>query len=78
MEIIVKKSIASVELAEVRASIDELATYEAALNYLLETLSTEEIEQRLGATRDEVEGMCDDLRQAISILQSSTPEPISA
>ncbi|MGB9179098.1 MAG: hypothetical protein WCB68_07595 [Pyrinomonadaceae bacterium] len=78
MEISSKKSIVSVGLAEVRASIDEIETYEAALSYLLETLSTEEIEQRLGASRDEVEGMCDDLRHAISLLQSSTPEPISA
>jgi uncharacterized small protein (DUF1192 family) len=77
MEIIEKKSVASVELAELRASIDELATYEAALSYLLETLSAEEIEQRLGAARDEVEGMRDDLQHAISALKSSTPEPIS-
>ncbi|MBC7910810.1 MAG: hypothetical protein H7Y30_09945 [Pyrinomonadaceae bacterium] len=78
MEIISNTSIASVELAEVRASIDEITTYEAALSYLLEALSAEEIEQRLNASRDEVEGMCDDLRQIISVLQTSTPEPISA
>jgi hypothetical protein len=78
MEIISKKSIASVELAEVRASIDEIATYEAALSYLLEALSAEEFEQQFSASRDEVEGMCDDLRQIISILQTSTPEPIPA
>jgi hypothetical protein len=78
MEIISKKSIASVELAEVRASLDEITTYEAALSYLLAALSAEEIEQQIGASRDEVEGMCDDLRQIISVLQTSIPEPISA
>ena len=78
MEVINKKSIASVELVEVRASIDEIEAYESALSYLLETLSSEEIEQRLGASREEVEGMCDDLRHALSVIQPSAPEPISA
>ena len=78
MEIISKKAVASVELAEVRVSIDEIATCESALSYLLETLPANEIEKRLGATRDELEGICDDLRQVISVLQTSTPEPISA
>ena len=78
MEIISKKAVASVELAEVRVSIDEIVTYESALSYLLETLPANEIEERLGATRDELEGICDDLRQVISSLLPSTPEPISA
>lgn len=78
MEMIGKNLVASVELAEVRVSIDEIATYESALSYLLETLPENEIEKRLGASRAELEGMRDDLRQAISALQTSTPEPISA
>ncbi len=66
MDVINKSVIASVEILEVRLSEDELGVYEAVLSYLLNTLSSEELERRFGATRDELEGMRDDLRQALT------------
>lgn len=65
MDVINKSVIASVEILEVKLSEDEVGVYEAALSYLLDTLSSEELESRLGATRDELEGMRDDLRQTL-------------
>ncbi|HJR06561.1 MAG TPA: hypothetical protein VJ842_04825 [Pyrinomonadaceae bacterium] len=66
MDVINKSVIASVEILEVKLSEDEIGVYEAALGYLLDTLSSEELESRFGATRDELEGMRDDLRQALT------------
>lgn len=66
MDVINKSVVASVEILEVKLSEDEIGVYEAALSYLLDTLSSEELESRFGATRDELEGMRDDLRQAIT------------
>ena len=65
MDVINKSVVASVEILEVKLSEDEIGVYEAALSYLLDTLSSEELESRFGATRDELEGMRDDLRQAL-------------
>ncbi len=65
MEVISTENVASVELAEIKISEDELAVYEAALSYALAALSASEIERCFGASRDEIEGMRDDLRQAI-------------
>ena len=50
---------------EARVSEDELAMYEAALNYALDTLDEAEIERRFGASIDEIEGMRDDLRSVL-------------
>ena len=66
MDVINKSVMASVEILEVKLSEDEIGVYESALSYLLDTLSSEELESRLGATRDELEGMRDDLRQALT------------
>ena len=66
MDVTNKSVIASVEILEVKLSEDEIGVYEAALGYLLDTLSSEELESRFGATRDELEGMRDDLRQAVT------------
>jgi len=62
MEAITKETVASVAIVEARVSEDELAVYEAALNYALDTLGLAEIESRFGASVDEIEGMRDDLR----------------
>jgi hypothetical protein len=65
MEAINKEKIASVALVEARVSEDELAAYEAALNYALDTLDEVEIERRFGASVEEIEGMRDDLRAVL-------------
>ncbi|MDQ3256482.1 MAG: hypothetical protein M3R15_21775 [Acidobacteriota bacterium] len=78
MEAINKKVIASVALVEARISEDELAVCEAALSYVIDTLSATEIERRFGATVDEIEGIRDDV-QAILTQHGTTqrtPEPI--
>jgi len=64
MEIIQTKKIASVELAEVLVSADEIGVYQTALDLALSQMSEQEIENKFGATRDEVEGILEDLRQA--------------
>ena len=65
METIKREKVASVAVIEARVSEDELAVYEAALNYSLSTLNEAEIERRFGASIDEIEGMRDDLREIL-------------
>jgi hypothetical protein len=72
MEAISKEKIASVLLLTAKISEDEMAVYEAALSYVLDTLDEAEIEHRFGASRDEIEGMCDDLREALAEYGDTT------
>ena len=72
MELIDKEKVASVALVSLKVSEDELAVYEAALSHALATLGAEEIERHFGASLDEIEGMRDDLREALGGL-SDTP-----
>ena len=64
MKVLKTKSIASVELAEVELSLDELQVFEIALNYATNTLSEQEIERIFGATKDELEGISEDIEKA--------------
>ena len=64
MKVVKTKSIASVELAEVEISIDELQVFEAALNYATKTLTNAEIERIFGASKDELEGISEDIEKA--------------
>ena len=61
MEIIKHTEIVSVNLFDIRVSEDEIDVYEAALSYLLKTLPESQILELLGCTKDELEGMRDDL-----------------
>jgi hypothetical protein len=72
MEILSKEDVASVGLVEVRISGDELAVLEAALSYFLDTFG-KEIHRRLGAKRDEVEGIRDDVREAMRARSEVKP-----
>jgi hypothetical protein len=72
MKILHKEVVASVGLVEMRISEDELAVLEAALSYILDT-SGKEINRTLGAKRDEVEGIRDDLRQALCVRNEAEP-----
>lgn len=65
METINKEIIASVAIVEVKLSEDELAVYEAALTYTLDTMGRAEIEHRFGASIDEIEAIRDDLRDIL-------------
>jgi uncharacterized small protein (DUF1192 family) len=78
MEVISKQRVASVELIDVRASEDEIALCEAALSYLLDVLSVEEMENRFGAAVEEVEAIRDDLRAALTTHRESAHEPALA
>lgn len=75
MEAINKEKVASVTLITSRTSEDEVALYEAALGYALESLSDDEIERRFGASRDEVEGAREDLRLTLTELREAVVEP---
>lgn len=75
MEVINKSNVASVEISDIRVSEDELGVYQAAISYLLDTLSSDELVNRFGATRDELEGMRDDLREADARHKWTTREP---
>jgi hypothetical protein len=79
MEAINKEKVASVALVQTRVSEDELAVYEAALTYALDTLDEAEIERRFGASVDEIEGMRDDLREVLAQHGEATrkPEPMA-
>ena len=72
MEVKGKERIASVEIFDIRVSEDELAVCEATLTYLLDAAGAAEIERRLGATREEVEALRDDLRQALARRETPT------
>ena len=78
METITKERIASVILTTSKMSEDEVALYEAALSYALDSLNDDDIEQRLGASREEVEGARDDLRQTLDDLREAVePQPVA-
>lgn len=78
MEILNIGSVASIDFSDVRMSIDELQVFEAVLSHALETFSDEEIETKLGATRDEVEGIGEDVGNAISVSKTRSKELIFA
>jgi hypothetical protein len=75
MEAISKEKVASVAIVEARVSEDELAVYEAAINYALDSLNGAEIERRFGASVDELEGMRDDLRAVLERHGEAAGEP---
>ncbi len=74
MKILKTKSIASVELAEVEISIDELQVFEAALNYATKTLNDTEIERIFGASKGELEGIIEDIEKISTICQERNLE----
>lgn len=65
---------ASVELAEVEISIDELQVFEAALNYAVKTLSEKEIERIFGASKDELEGIIEDVEKTSAMCKEQSLE----
>ena len=75
MEAISREKIASVAIVEARVSEDELAVYEAAISYALDSLNGAEIERRFGASVDELEGMRDDLRALLKQHGELAGEP---
>lgn len=78
MEIIQTKKIASVELAEVLVSADEIEVYQTALDFVLSQMSEQEIENKFGATRDEIKGILEDLRQASKTCAENQLESVLA
>lgn len=78
MQILKTKSIASVELAEVEISIDELQVFEAALNYATKTLSDAEIKRIFGASKDELEGIIEDVEKTSATCKKRNLETILA
>lgn len=76
METITKEVVASVGLVTSKLSEDEIPVYETAINYALESLDDAAIEKRFGASRDELEGVRDDLRQALATLHQMEPLPV--
>ena len=78
MEVIQTKNIASVELAEVLVSADEIGVYQTALDLVLSQMSESEIENKFGATRDEMEGILEDLGQALKTCAENQLEPVLA
>lgn len=77
MNILKTKSIASVELAEVEISIDELQVFEAALNYAAKTLDEKEIERIFGASKEELEGIIEDVEKTSLICREQSLESIA-
>jgi hypothetical protein len=73
MKTLRKEIVASVGLLEVGVSEDELSVFESALKYALAQMSDSEVERRLGATREEVEGILDDLRGTLRARSEQEP-----
>ena len=73
MKTLRKEIVASVVPVDARISEDELVVYESALSYALVRMGDAEIERQFGATRDEVEGIRDDLRAALSTREGAEP-----
>jgi len=71
-------SITSIDFAEVEVSIDELQVFEVALNYALKSLDDKEIERIFGATRDELEGISEDVEKAAAVCKEQNLEPAFA
>ena len=78
MEVLNKDKVASVALLDVRLSEDEIALYESVLSYVLDAMSADEMELRFGAAVDEVEGIRDDLREALAKPGESIDHPVLA
>ena len=78
MEVIQTKKIASVNLAEVLISADEIEVYQTALELALDKMSEQEIENKFGATRNEIEGILNDLRQTSKTCSENQLEPALA
>ncbi|MCW5959624.1 MAG: hypothetical protein KIS76_05630 [Pyrinomonadaceae bacterium] len=74
MKILKTKSVASVELAEVEISVDELLVFEAALNYATKSLDDAEIERIFGASKDELEGIIEDVKKASTTCKEQNLE----
>lgn len=71
MEKIKVDSLASINFAEVRVSSDELSVFETALELALEILNDAEIERRFGATRDELEGIYEDVSATLAFCKEA-------
>jgi hypothetical protein len=78
MEVLNKDKVASVALLDVRLSEDEIALYQSVLSYILDAMSADEVELRFGASVDEVEGIRDDLREALAEHGDSIDHPVLA
>ena len=78
MEIIITKNIASVELAEILISEDELEVFRTAIKFALEKSSDAEIEKLFGATKDEVEGILADADAALENCRKDKLEMVLA
>ncbi len=78
MEIINTKNIASVELTEVLFSEDELEVFRTAIEFAIGKLSENEIENQFGATKDEVEGILEDIKTALANCRKDSLEMVLA
>jgi hypothetical protein len=75
MKTITEKEIAAVRLFNIQVSEDELAVFLDSLNYLLNHCDDALLDRVCGATRDEVEGMRDDIAMSLdrSLVESQEP-----
>ncbi len=78
MKVLKTKSVASVKLAEVEISIDELQVFEIALNYATKNLDEKEIERIFGASKDELEGISEDIEKATIKCKEQNLETVLA
>ncbi len=75
MKILQTKTIASVNLVEISVSQDELEVFKTAIKFALKKLTEDEIEMMFGATKDEIEGILEDLEFALKRNNKSKLEP---
>jgi hypothetical protein len=78
MKVLKTKSIASVELAEIEISLDELQVFEIALQYAMKKLDETEIERLFGASKDELKGISEDVEKASVTCKEQNLESVLA
>jgi hypothetical protein len=65
MNLLSKREIASVQLIDVEVSEDELDVYQRCLSYILEHVDPKQMEEKFGATSDEILGMVESMEDVM-------------
>jgi uncharacterized small protein (DUF1192 family) len=63
---------------DIQITEDELTMLETALTLALRTLGTDELEQRFGASRDEIEALCNELHAGLGRGVQENHKPVLA
>ncbi len=77
MELLKLSNCASVGIAEIRVSVDELAVLDATLRFAIENLGKLELSDYFGATREEIEAIRYDVKYILGLTEQAKISEIS-